>query len=248
MTTDTLGSELGGMQPAWKSRVISPGGMHFRPRQFEYHPHREGVMVFGTLRGDVVVTNHETSAVVQHFRAGLSENRQDSILGLCWLRQDPDRFVSGSANGVLRCCDISETLGRASALREERREMAEPDGAPAGAGGEKSIVPEGLATRSLPFQYEGSDFEPSSWKRDELGPLPTRGVVQHYARFRKLTSVHIDAKDSHLLASGYDDSVRLYDLGTGQVVHHFSGIHDDHINIRYACRGAWCSIYACTHP
>ena len=108
------------MQPAWGSRVLCPG-RGFRPRQFEYHPQREGVMVFGTLRGDVVVTDHDTGVVANHFDSGLAEDDQDSILGLCWLRKNPDRFIAGSANGVLRCCDVSESIDHASALRHAAR-------------------------------------------------------------------------------------------------------------------------------
>lgn len=37
------------MQP-WKTKVICAG--RYRPRQFEYHPKFEDVVVFGTLRGE----------------------------------------------------------------------------------------------------------------------------------------------------------------------------------------------------
>lgn len=37
------------MQP-WKTKVVCAG--RYRPRQFEYHPKFEDVVVFGTLRGE----------------------------------------------------------------------------------------------------------------------------------------------------------------------------------------------------
>lgn len=38
-----------------------------------------------------------------------------------------------------------------------------------------------------------------------------------FSNFEKLTSVHVNSTDDHMLASGYTFGVRLFDLGTGQV-------------------------------
>ena len=72
-------------------------------------------MVFGTLTGDVVVTN-AADQVSHHFREGLAATnklRPDAILGLCWLRKHHNRFVAGSSYGVISLCDISEQLSPA---------------------------------------------------------------------------------------------------------------------------------------
>ena len=74
-----------------------------------------------------------------------------------------------------------------------------------------------------------------------LGPDPSAalggrgsevpGLTHRFRSFEKLTSVHVDATDSLLLASGYSASVRIYDLETGKTMRDFEHIHDDHINI-----------------
>lgn len=59
-----------------------------RPRQFEYHPTDSSLMAVGTLDGEVVVLNHETGNIVACIFPSLSMN---SILGLCWLKQQPSK-------------------------------------------------------------------------------------------------------------------------------------------------------------
>ena len=46
-------------------------------------------------------------------------------------------------------------------------------------------------------------------------------VAGEYARFEKLTSVHVNCDARHMLASGYSLNVRLYDVETAQVVREF---------------------------
>lgn len=59
-----------------------------RPRQFEYHPCDSSLMAVGTLDGEVVVLNHETGNIISRILPSLSMN---SILGLCWLKQQPSK-------------------------------------------------------------------------------------------------------------------------------------------------------------
>ena len=88
---------------SWKHQVLCPG---FRARQFEYNPHYPELMVFGTLRGEVVVADHNQNKVVAADLA-VTQHAHDSILGLCWLhRTDHNMFVTGTSRGVLKLCEI----------------------------------------------------------------------------------------------------------------------------------------------
>lgn len=59
-----------------------------RPRQFEYHPSDSSLMAVGTLDGEVVVLNHETGNILSCI---LPSQDINSILGLCWLKQQPSK-------------------------------------------------------------------------------------------------------------------------------------------------------------
>ncbi|KAL6220356.1 hypothetical protein ACLB2K_008112 [Fragaria x ananassa] len=75
-----------------------------RPRQFEYHPSNPSLMVFGTLDGEVVVTNHENGKMVGYIPC---IGAMSSILGLCWLNKSPSKLVAGSDNGSLKLLDLN---------------------------------------------------------------------------------------------------------------------------------------------
>nr|XP_043621901.1 uncharacterized protein LOC122593544 [Erigeron canadensis] len=78
-------------------------GRKFRPRQFEYHPTNSNLMVIGTLDGEVVVINHESEKIVRYIP---SHGAMNSVLGLCWLKKYPSKFIAGSDNGLLKLYDI----------------------------------------------------------------------------------------------------------------------------------------------
>eukprot|EP00752_Nemacystus_decipiens_P012142 g10764.t1 len=214
------------MQP-WQTKVICAG--RYRPRQFEYHPKFEDVVVFGTLRGEAVVADVASNSVCSSIPSGLSRDKRDSILGLCWLKQSPTRFVVGSSYGCLRLCDAAAIPSM---------------GARAGAAA-KALDKEGcdLTKRSnavqeaMPFSGSGPSGASSTRpavpaQRGMGGQFAQAGrVINEFENFEKLTSVHINSTDDQLLASGYNNGVKLFDLSTGQVVRAFDEIHGDHINI-----------------
>ena len=91
----------------WATKVLLP---EFKPRQFEYSPHVDGRLVLGTLEGEVIVADHAAEQPIVRAFLGegeLSQDRQDSILGLCWLRHDASRFVVGSSRGKLKMVDFT---------------------------------------------------------------------------------------------------------------------------------------------
>lgn len=70
------------------SKGTTEGDQMLRPRQFEYHPCDSSLMAVGTLDGEVVVLNHETGNIISCILPSLIMN---SILGLCWLKQQPSK-------------------------------------------------------------------------------------------------------------------------------------------------------------
>ena len=206
------------MQP-WSARTLCPG-QGFRPRQFEYHPTVPGVLLFGTLRGEVAVVSDVGDARVHGGSgrvarrwaadAGLSHSRHDSILGLCWLRKSPNRFVCGSSQGVLRMCALGAD--------DLRTPTAVGDGDDGGGGGDGT-------TRLDEGDTERDGGGVAAGGAAAAGDGGGGGIVGAYDKFDKLTSVHVNCDDRHVLASGYSLNVRLYDIETTRVVREFTRVH-----------------------
>ena len=90
----------------WATSVLLPD---FKPRQFEYSPHTPGIIVFGTLEGEVIVADHSgEEPIIRAFldEGQMSRDRRDSILGLCWMRHERSRFLVGSSQGMLKLVDF----------------------------------------------------------------------------------------------------------------------------------------------
>eukprot|EP00026_Physarum_polycephalum_P002456 Phypoly_transcript_02463.p1 GENE.Phypoly_transcript_02463~~Phypoly_transcript_02463.p1 ORF type:complete len:915 (+),score=141.40 Phypoly_transcript_02463:75-2747(+) len=74
----------------------------FIPRQFEYHPTISEYALFGSTQGDVVIINQFSSKVI----CSANARNQTNILGLCWLHNDPMKFLAGSDNGAVSMYDV----------------------------------------------------------------------------------------------------------------------------------------------
>jgi WD40 repeat protein len=84
----------------WDYKVVS-GRKH--PRQFEYHP-SNNELLFGTLGGYVYNVDLATDSIVNLGNYG-SDDKVDSILGLCWLKNSSSKFIVGSSSGRVSCGD-----------------------------------------------------------------------------------------------------------------------------------------------
>lgn len=81
----------------WDARRLFRGA--HQPRQFEFHPEDDALVVFGTVDGKAVVGDIHADRILHSFQ--ITEEPRDVILGLCWLRSRPRTFVAGSGNGCL---------------------------------------------------------------------------------------------------------------------------------------------------
>ena len=63
------------------------------------------------MEGEALVATYGDSKLTHRFSTGLAADNRDAILGLCSFRKHPGRFISGSSQGILACCDLaSETV------------------------------------------------------------------------------------------------------------------------------------------
>ena len=75
------------------------------PRQFEFNPMVENLGVVGTSLGELVLLNTETCLEVSRLKI---TSHHTSVLGLCWLRRDPSKFVAGTdSQGIVNLYDTT---------------------------------------------------------------------------------------------------------------------------------------------
>ncbi|KAG5177963.1 quinon protein alcohol dehydrogenase-like superfamily, partial [Tribonema minus] len=199
-------------------------GHKYKPRQFEFHPDRRDVVVFGTLRGEAIIADASSNQIISQISTGLSEHRRDSILGLCWLRRHSLRYVVGSSAGASACRHA------AAAIRASRPKGCESSTAAAAAAAHAAAH---VRSAGLTLLRESACAAgPHLTVAAACGASPQEGaVVSSFAPFEKLTSVHVNCTDDYMLASGYSHDVAMYDVETGAVCRAFKDIHKNHINI-----------------
>eukprot|EP00899_Mesostigma_viride_P005730 jgi/Mesvir1/15158/Mv26216-RA.3 len=83
-------------------QVVCP--LRYRPRQFEYHPTLPEYMIVGSIAGQVLLVRHVAGQVVAQVD---SMGAPHSVLGLCWLHNDPAKLVAGADDGTIQLFDIS---------------------------------------------------------------------------------------------------------------------------------------------
>ena len=79
-------------------------------RQFEFNPTFENVCAAGTLHGAVIIGDHDANRVLGASR-NAGQHHKDPVLGLCWLRRNPARLITGSGSGAVKLLDAGEVLG-----------------------------------------------------------------------------------------------------------------------------------------
>lgn len=108
----------------WRFKVISGD---YSPRQFEFRPNTEGWWIlavyldiftrlvhfvctvdvlFGAMNGDVCFASSDENWQVQNL-GQYGKIHGDTILGLCWLKKDSNKFFSGSSRGRVLCGDVA---------------------------------------------------------------------------------------------------------------------------------------------
>lgn len=95
----------------------------FRIRQFEYHPTIDNELLFGTTDAQVGFDSFDRRE--EHFPLGwaavgaASENEDapNTILGLHWLRKNPNLFLAGCDSGTIQMFD-KRLLSRSTSIRD----------------------------------------------------------------------------------------------------------------------------------
>jgi hypothetical protein len=157
---------------------------------------------------------------MHHFSGGFSKNREDAILGLCWLRKHHDRFVAGSSQGLISMCDVRSATDNHENNHSPKQKSYAP--LTSASDGEISTT-SSLAENRNREGAAASQLGASSTATSESAPL-SKGVVARFPEFEKLTSIHVDATDTAMIACGYNLDVKLYDLETAKVVREYKEV------------------------
>lgn len=148
----------------------------------------------------------------------------DSVLGLCWLRHNPDWFVAGSSRGRVEVCNYKPVRPCAPKSQASAAEgTPEAHARPAAAQDSPTI-------HSAPFEKFSRLTSVHVNSTDQVRGASTRGALKR-GRGPAFPLTLQRAATQLVVVSGYSRTVRAYDLATSQVVRTFNNIHSDHINI-----------------
>eukprot|EP01012_Entosiphon_sulcatum_P045948 TRINITY_DN6150_c0_g1_i1.p1 TRINITY_DN6150_c0_g1~~TRINITY_DN6150_c0_g1_i1.p1 ORF type:complete len:1133 (-),score=99.11 TRINITY_DN6150_c0_g1_i1:62-3460(-) len=84
-------------QPPYRISTICNTAL--KPRQFEYHPLSPDYLLLGTMSGRACLYNFPLARVVLEVDLTDVQERQNFVLGLCWMNQQPDKFLAGTDSG-----------------------------------------------------------------------------------------------------------------------------------------------------
>jgi hypothetical protein len=87
----------------------------YRPRQVEYNPTLPGLMLFGTINAEIGVLNYEKNKVLGRTSV---EGNKGTVLGLCWLRSNPLRFVAGCDSGHINMLDVNDMIAKKGPIHQ----------------------------------------------------------------------------------------------------------------------------------
>ena len=151
----------------WACREVAAG---LGVRQFEFNPHAQAdrFVACGTVRGHAAVVDLESGRAAGAVR-DFGRHADDAVLGICWLRREPGRFLAGSAEGAIRLVDAEEAMLGAGAAAAEAEAEAEE-----------------VEAEADEEDWEGGVVE--GWPAAARGaPVPDLRVVHSFPRFGKLT-------------------------------------------------------------
>jgi hypothetical protein len=191
---------------AWDGRRVLRG---FEVRQFEWHPALPAgapcwwadLVAAGTLDGHVALVDTRGSGAVLGAVRDFGEKVSDPVLGVCWLRRAPGRFVACSLHGSVRLVDAGPAL--------------------AGGG-----APEGAHVPNMPVVANFPQVRCAVG-----GDRHRLGADDPDHRDPVLTCVHVNCDDSQLVASGYTNHVAVFDMATGQETRWIENAAGKNINI-----------------
>jgi hypothetical protein len=66
-------------------------------------------MLFGTINAEIGVLNYEKNKVLGRTSV---EGNKGTVLGLCWLRSNPLRFVAGCDSGHINMLDVNDMIAK----------------------------------------------------------------------------------------------------------------------------------------
>lgn len=182
----------------WNFNDISS---NYCPRQFEYHPSKNG-LIFGTVSGEICAVDTSLAAATPSRPAAdhikslgfYGKNKNDTMLGICWMRPQPHAENRAVSEGFFSRSNNNSNLFVS--------------------GSSQGRV--ALGDASKPFDPDNRDGY---------------SILHDYPVFDRLTSVHLNSTNKLLLLSGYSTGVNIVDLETGAPVRTYRNIHQDHVNI-----------------